>query len=156
MIESGAAGGPGRYELNLPAANYKLLAYAPTGYITEWHSGARTFGVATAVAAPATEVNFSLLPSAYIEGYVKDSTTASDRDGYPLYAFTSAGEFYSCGVSGMGLGPERYRIPVVFGEAYKVLAGGGNGHSEQCCSGSTNFSEATATAAPFTANFSMS
>lgn len=156
MIESGSAGGPGRYQLNLPAGNYKLLAYAPTGYITEWYSGARTFSDSTAVAAPATEVNFSLLPSAYIEGYVKDFATAADLDGYPLYAYTSAGEFYSYGVSGMGFGPGRYRIPVMPGEAYKVLAGGGNGYSDQWFSGATNFSEATATAAPLTANFSMS
>lgn len=56
----------------------------------------------------------------------------------------------------MGYGPGRYRIPVMAGETYKVLAGGGNGYSDQWFSGATNFSEATATAAPFTANFSMS
>lgn len=157
MIESGSAGGPGRYQINLPAGSYKLLAYAPSGYVTEWYSGARTFGESTAVANPATDINFSLRPSAQIDGYVKDASTAADVDGHPLYAFTEAGEFYAYAVSGMGYGAGRYRIEVMPGASYKVLAGGGGvgGYSDQWFSGAASFSEATATAASFTANFSM-
>lgn len=155
-IESGTAGGPGRFQLNLPAGSYKLHVIAPPGYVGGWYSAATSFSDATAVAAPAANINFSLSPSAFIDGYVKDASTSADLSGYPVYAYTTTGAFFAYGVTDMGYGPGRYRIEVDPGQQYKLLAAGGVSYSSQWYSGSSNWTDATSTAAPFTANFSLS
>ncbi|RIK09063.1 MAG: hypothetical protein DCC49_07565 [Acidobacteria bacterium] len=151
---SGSAG-PGRYELLLSSSEtYKILVNPGAGYVTQWFSGAQNFTDATAQAPPAT-ANFSVTPADAIDGYVKDASTAADLNGYPVYAYTSAGTFFAKGVTDRGYGPGRYRIQVNPGESYRLVTEGGP-YTRQWFSGASSFSTATDNVAPFTANFSLS
>lgn len=144
----------GRYELNLsPSETYKLLVNPGASHVNQWYSGAQGFTEATAQAVPST-ANFSVTPAGVISGYVKDAATAADLNGYPVYAFTSAGTFFAYGVTDRGFGPGRYRINVNPGESYRLKSTGGS-YATQWFSGASSFSAATDNVAPFTANFSL-
>lgn len=159
-LSYGSADASGNWTFRLPtaASAYKIYAVAPpaANLQSKWYNLSSDWTSATLVSAPSAANNMTLPAAGKISGYVKVKSSAADLDGYPVYAYSTAGAFVGYGVTNQGLGTGRYEIPVTSGTAYKVIAGGGGVYSDQWYSGSTNFTVATSTAAPFTANFSMS
>ncbi|RIK08628.1 MAG: hypothetical protein DCC49_08820 [Acidobacteria bacterium] len=151
---SGEAG-TGRFQVLVASpGSYKLLIAPPPGYVGQWYSGSHNYGDATAVAVPSSTANFSLEPASSISGYVKDMYTAADLNGYPVYVYTTGGEFFGQAVTNSGFGPGRYQFSATSGSSYKLVSEGGP-YSTQWWSGASGFGSASATIAPATANFSL-
>lgn len=154
------------WELRLPPSScgagdgYKII-YLPSdnSHQSQWLAGATNFTSATCISAPSVGNDMTIAASSLISGYVKDATTGADIDGAVVYSYRSSNGAYvgwsPAIVSGASGQPGRYSISLEGGESYKLLVQAPPGYEDLWYDGASGFGEATAVAAPATANFSL-
>lgn len=105
----------GRYKLDLPAGNYKLLTYSGTSTRENaFWSGAWSYAEASPVAVPAT-ANFSLRPAGLIQGALASS-------GSLVYGYTDDGSHFAGWTGDLGGAAYALKVPktTASGYSYKL------------------------------------
>jgi hypothetical protein len=141
---------------------YKILVRPPTSALPHtWYTNKPSFVAADAFPSPSGVHHMFFSTPSTLSGYVKaqgtdaDYAEAADIDKAIIYVYNaSTGAFVGWTKSGLEA-PGRYQINLAAG-TYKVLVNSGTPTREnQWYSGAWSYSEATAVAAPGTANFSL-
>lgn len=119
--------GSGNWSLEVPGADdcisdgYKILAEAPSGYLSRWYNLADNYSSADCVSAPGTGINMTLPVAGEISGTVTDDDTGLLLDGALIYLFRSTdGAFVGWTKSGYA-GTGKYKISADGGFTYKIL-----------------------------------
>lgn len=136
---------------------YRVLWLPPdSSKSPSWIAGKQTYSTADCLSAPAMNNDMTPVSNVWLSGYVKDKLTAADIDGAVAYAFDATTGTYSGWSQSGDDGSGRYSISVPGPGPYKIRVIAPPGHTGQWHDGRSNFSEATAVAAPdASVNFSL-
>lgn len=158
-VYNGAADASGNWSARVTtaASAYKVFAQPPaaSNLQPKWYNLQGDWSSANLVSAPSAGNNMTLPAATAIQGYVKDSASAADINGAPVYAYNSGTGAFSgqttTNTNGQGTG--RYRLDLAAG-SYKIMTPVDATHENLWSDGSWNWSDSTAVTAPATSNFS--
>lgn len=145
MFEVPPASCPGGYKIFFQPTTY---AFQP-----QWLGGVDNFTAGQCAGAPSAGLDVMLPPASAIVGYAKSASNAADLGGVTLYTWRASDGAFARSTQ---TGPDgRYTLPLASGETYRVLAQSPTGYEDVWSNGAAGFGEASATAAPGVANFSL-